>query len=156
MIALTVLACSKNNVQPTPPQNPPSTPTTSVTCANSTWKYEVTLGTPVPAGTFTVKYKDEYNNMITDTSITTGFSKTFSMQHTPPGGAYSLYLSIEPGPLAIRQMSSVNTVNDISMSISKDGNEVQTTGGLLPFCSGINPTCGQNTNSFIAKTFVCQ
>ena len=69
IVVFLVTSCNKDD-NPEPIQKTTTSKTTTTTCATSTWKYEVSLGTPVAAGTFQIRYNDEFGTQMIDTTIT--------------------------------------------------------------------------------------
>lgn len=146
--------CSSDDDVPKPTEKT-NTPKASVTCANSTWKYEVSLGTPVAAGTFQIRYNDEFGTQLIDTTITSTWSKTFTMQHAGlPSGLYQLLTQVELGPSGMTtHAQGGNVINDIMVTIYQNGNIVQTTGIPYQYCCGLYSPC--NKIDIITKTHFC-
>lgn len=148
--------CSSDDETPKP-EAKTTTPKASTTCANSTWKYEVSLGTPVAAGTFQIRYNDEFGTQLIDTTITSSWIKTFTMQHAGfPSGLYQLIAQVEPGPSGLDMVFNQNTnlVNTIMITIYQNGNIVQTTGVPYQYCYGTVSPCNVS-NPSVQKAHTC-
>lgn len=155
IVVFLVTSCNKDD-NPEPIQKTTtSKTTTTTTCATSTWKYEVSLGTPVAAGTFQIRYNDEFGTQMIDTTITSTWSKTFTMQHAGlPSGLYQLLTQVELGPSGLTTYGQGdNVINDIMVTIYQNGNIVQTTGVPYQYCSGIYSPCSKI--DVITKTYFC-
>lgn len=155
IVGLTMFACSKEDEKTTPPiTNNPTISTT--TCANSTWKYEVSLGTPVAAGTFQIRYTDEFGTYIIDTTVTSSWTKSFTMQYAGnPVGLYQPLVQVEPGPSGMQTVAQGgNIVNTIMVTILQNGNIVQTTGTPYQYCYGTVSPCTV-ANPGIQKNHTC-
>jgi len=155
IVVFLVTSCNKDD-NPEPIQKTTtSKTTTTTTCATSTWKYEVSLGTPVAAGTFQIRYNDEFGTQLIDTTITSTWSKTFTMQHAGlPSGLYQLLTQVELGPSGLTTYAQGgNVINDIMVTIYQNGNIVQTTGIPYQYCSGVYSPC--NKIDVITKTHLC-
>lgn len=146
--------CSSDDDTPKPAAQT-TTPKAATTCATSTWKYEVSLGTPVAAGTFQIRYNDEFGTQMIDTTITSTWSKTFTMQHAGlPSGLYQLLTQVELGPSGLTTYAQGgNVINDIMVTIYQNGNIVQTTGVPYQYCSGIYSPCSKI--DIIQKSHLC-
>lgn len=152
VVMLLLIACSKES----DPITPVSSSVASVTCQNSTWRYEVILGLPVSTGTFEIQYRNQYGNMITDTSITSTWIKDFTMQYPgTPTGHFNLTAIVSVGPLGIRNIFTTNVENTVMVTIYKNGTMVQTTGNPVSFCYGQNPVCNTTTVGSLGKSHAC-
>lgn len=128
-------------------------PTNNYSCLNSTWKYEVILGSAATIGSYLIEYKNEYGNIVTDTTLTSTWSIQFPIKYTTSNNSYPFYITLKPGPLALRNQMTTATSNTFMISIYKNSENVQTTGVFMNFCFGGNPQCNTNTN--ISKSFTC-
>lgn len=152
MMLVILASCSKTDDDPVPSAIiPPGDGVATVTCSNSTWKYEVMLSSPVDTGSFTIKYKDEFDVYATDTTLTGQWSYEFTMQHPgSPVGEFLLETYIYAGPSA---PGGSSFQNDIQINIYQNGNLVSTTGGFVPFCNddlavGCQPNAVHNVSIY--------
>lgn len=158
IIGLLAVSCSKESTPDPVVQTPNPTPTATTTCMQSTWKYEIILGTPVAAGMFKITYLDEFNNGITDTTITSTWSKSLVQQiESAPNGVVNRSITIQAGLSGITASQTNNLVNTVTVTIYRDGNVVSSTGIPLDFCldSSGNYTCPGTSTSAITKNYVC-
>ena len=148
-ILILLVSCSKESDPPTPisPVN-----VLSGNCTNSTWKYEVILGTPVVVETFGVTYRNEVGNMITDSNIVSTWDYTFTMQYGGnPVGEYPLDIFVMSGPAP----NGSNIINTVMINIYKDGVVVQSTNSPVFYCSGGAPPCGSGTSQNVILNYQC-
>ena len=147
-------SCSQEDDLPTPITTPSTTQTiTTTSCMESTWKYEVILTTPDTNNRFTITYRDEYNNMITDNSLRTTWAKTFTQQ-IPFNQVTDVNTSIQ---VTINHLvlPAVPLHNYVKVVIYKNGNVVETTGNPIEFCYDLGTPCNGATVASVHKYYLC-
>lgn len=147
-----LVSCSKESTPE--PINTTSNKSTTVDCESSTWKYEVILANPEDSGTFAIHYGDAYGNNAIDTTITSTWSHSFTMQYS--ASSYMPYINVQMGPKGVREINNTNVENDITVIIYRNNVAVATTGDPIAFCSGSNPPCVvPGTVNSIYKYYSC-